>query len=340
MDTLQACKTIAEFKTKCNELQFEDIRGEQRYLVENKAKVDTNTLDTYPPDTPLKDCFPTEVIADGDCLPSCGNVFAFGTIHRVYEIRTRIVKELATHDEYYLNEDNLRKGHNDEKPVGHLLRAYAMYSEEYIPGVRLDQETIRVIFEHEAMKMAKPRTYMGMWQMMALSTVLQVPLHSVYPNLGNPVVRSDLNRKVKPRVSAGSTSEDALGIIWTSTRQDMNNTHWVPNHFEPLFSLGILDIPPPEEILGKYVLVHYEGRLYPGLVADVGSGEVLVDVIHAVGNRTHNCFFWPKSYTDKHWFECDSTLAIIPPPQLKTDSRHFEVDTSILDAALLKLRLM
>ena len=175
MDTLQACKTFDEFKTKCNELQFEDIRGEQRYLVENKLKVDTNTLDTYPPDTPLEDCFPTEVISDGHCLPSCGSVFAFGTILRVYEIRTRTVKELATHDEYYLNEDNLRKGYNDEKPVGHLLHAYAMYSEEYIPGVRLDQETIRVIFEHEAMKMANPRTYMAMWQMMALSTVLKSP---------------------------------------------------------------------------------------------------------------------------------------------------------------------
>ena len=300
----------------------------------------TPTLDTYPPDTPLKDCFPTEVIADGDCLPSCGSVFAIGTIPRVYEIRTHIVKELATHDEYYLNEDNLRKEYNDEKSVGHLLRAYAMYSEEYIPGVRLDQETIRVIFEHEATKMGKPRTYMGMWQMMVLLTVLQVSLHSAYPNLGNPVVRSDLNIKVKPRESAGSISEDALGIIWTSTRQDMNNIHWVPNHFEPLFSLGILDIPPPEEILGNYVLVYYEGRLYPGLVADVGSDEVLVDAMHAVVNRAHNRFFWPTTYTDKHRFECGSILAIIPPPQLKTDSRHFEVDASILDATLLKLRLM
>ena len=70
-----------------------------------------------------------------------------------------------------------------------------------LKGVRLDQETIRVIFEQEIMKMAKPKEYMGMWEMMALSSALQVPLYSVYPNLGNPVVRSDLNRKVEPRLS-------------------------------------------------------------------------------------------------------------------------------------------
>lgn len=86
--------------------------------------------------------------------------------------------------------------------------------DEYTPGVRLDQETIRVIFEHEVMKIAKPRTYMGIWQMIALSTVLQVPLHSVYPNLGNPVVRSDLNRKVKPRVKMPLASF-GQAHVWT-----------------------------------------------------------------------------------------------------------------------------
>ena len=115
----------------------------------------------------------------------------------------------------------------------------------------------------------------------------------------------------------------------------------MPNHCEPLVSLGIPDIPPPEEILGQHVLVHYEGRPYPGLVADVSSGQIYVDAMHAVGNRAQNCFFWPRMYSDKHWYEHDSILAIIPPPQLKKDSqRHFQVDEFIFGAVLLKLQLL
>jgi hypothetical protein len=59
--------------------------------------------------------------------------------------------------------------------------------------------------------------------------------------LGNPNVRPYLNRRVVPRL--GSCSKP-IYILWTSTRNDMTNEHWTPNHFVPLLPgyAGMIDV--------------------------------------------------------------------------------------------------
>lgn len=57
--------------------------------------------------------------------------------------------------------------------------------------------TVRVIediFEQEIMKVRKSKSFMGIWQMFALLSVLKRPIFSVYLKKGNPVVRKDLHR--------------------------------------------------------------------------------------------------------------------------------------------------
>jgi hypothetical protein len=84
------------------------------------------------------------------------------------------------------------------------------------------------------MHVRKPKPFMGIWQMFALSSVMRRPIFSVYPKRGNPVVRKDLHRRIEPREKI---SNKPLYIKWTSTRQDMTYTYWVPNHFVPVLQI-------------------------------------------------------------------------------------------------------
>ncbi|KAJ8300918.1 hypothetical protein KUTeg_022437 [Tegillarca granosa] len=83
------------------------------------------------------------------------------------------------------------------------------------------------------LKYDPPKTYMGMWQVLALSSVLKIPVFSIYPNKGNPSVRADLNRMVYPRLNR-EEDDRVASIMWTTTRLDMNDQNWIPNHFVPV----------------------------------------------------------------------------------------------------------
>lgn len=74
------------------------------------------------------------------------------------------------------------------------MKGYAMYSDDYITD-----DVIKEVYRREIMKITKEKTYMGIWQIHSLSTVLKIPIRSVYPELGNIQVRAHLNRIVYPR---------------------------------------------------------------------------------------------------------------------------------------------
>jgi hypothetical protein len=69
-----------------------------------------------------------------------------------------------------------------------------------------------------------------------LTSVLKMPVLSIYPEHGNPEVRARLNRMVYPR---DGRSDLKAQIVWTTTRMDMNNNHWIPKHFVPVLSIDI-----------------------------------------------------------------------------------------------------
>lgn len=55
----------------------------------------------------------------------------------------------------YLSDSNLKKGLNSARMDGHTKKAFAMYSNEYVPGNMLTDDTIQKIFEDEVMKITK-----------------------------------------------------------------------------------------------------------------------------------------------------------------------------------------
>ncbi|RUS85585.1 hypothetical protein EGW08_006668 [Elysia chlorotica] len=174
------------------------------------------------------------VRADGNCLPACGAVFAFGEDIKPKDIRIRIIEELVSNQNYYLDEKNLKKGYDKTSKDLEHIKAFAQYSDHIIPGQKLNAEVIKKLYEKEVMDICKDKSYMGIWQMFALATVLKMPIRRCYPSLGisSPtLVMKHLNRLILPRIQV---SNDEAAIMWTSTRLDVSPYNWVPNHFVPI----------------------------------------------------------------------------------------------------------
>ncbi|MES9906221.1 MAG: hypothetical protein ABW168_26520, partial [Sedimenticola sp.] len=282
-NTLKKCKTFDELQVQCQNIIQPPIHGGLRYILEDKLCVDVNSMDLCPSDIPGPiNQYPVIVKAEGDCLPACGSVFAFATEGHTDEMRVRIIVELATNVDYYLDENNLIKGLTEDVKQTDVKTSCAMYSDEYIPGVALNDTTIKDIFENEIMKIRKRKSFMGIWQVFGLASVLQMPIYSVYPVLGNPRVRKHLHRRIEPRVAS---TEDVAVIMWTTTRTDLTNTHWVPNHFVPVLPIGRVD--------GECEINHHEqlnsngdALIHPEVEIDETSDVATCDVGDSVALST------------------------------------------------------
>ena len=91
----------------------------------------------------------------------------------------------------------------------------------------------------------------------------------------------------------------------------------------------------PGDLLGRYVLVKYEEKPYPGIVVDVDESEVYVECMHRVGRSLKDCsFYWPKAVKDICWYEMENVLAVIPEPELK--NRKYFVNPELWNFALQK----
>ncbi|XP_052227670.1 uncharacterized protein LOC127842276 [Dreissena polymorpha] len=234
---IDKCKTFQALKRKVSDVQeiVKSCIPQDVCLYDNKLEVDFESVVDIPNDINLphgvKDLYPVKVRMDGNCLPSCGSVFAYGTPERCNELRSQIVKELTQNENFYLNDTNLQQGLGSNHRVRSLSSQFAQYSEYFIPGMNLNATIIRDIYRKETLSVTKDQAYMGIWQIFALASVIQTPIRSVYPQKGNVNVRHDLNRLILPRTQ---TSSEPVHIMWTSTRQDLLLEHWIPNHFVPL----------------------------------------------------------------------------------------------------------
>ncbi|CAC5383834.1 unnamed protein product [Mytilus coruscus] len=110
-----------------------------------------------------------------------------------------------------------------------------MFSEHYTPGERLTPLAVERVYTKEVLHICKKNTYMGIWQIFALRTVLKRKICSIYPKLGPDICQMTLNRMVEP---VGLITSDLCGIIWTTLRTDLTGGNWLPNHFVPLLPLA------------------------------------------------------------------------------------------------------
>ena len=230
---LNQCKTFDELKNQCKVFDLSPVEGKPRTILDNELRLDEKAMGLYPSDYD-NNVFPVIVRSDGDCLPGCGSVFVYGHDRNGDEMRVRIISELALHTNYYLDEDNLRKGFPSDGSEDSIKKTFAMFSADYIPDTVLTHEIIKQVLEKEIMSISKPRSFMGLWQMFGLASVLQMPIFSVYPILGENFYRKHMHRLIVPRITS---TRHTASIMWTSTRDDMVPINWKPNHFVPVLPI-------------------------------------------------------------------------------------------------------
>jgi hypothetical protein len=73
----------------------------------------------------------------------------------------------------YLDQNYLSKGINMTDHAAKLpTTTYSMFSDYYMPRSKLSASEIERIFDLEVKAITHPKTYMGIWQMFALASIL------------------------------------------------------------------------------------------------------------------------------------------------------------------------
>lgn len=475
LQILGRCSSFEELTARCQEIHqvcetFTLHYDYEASIMNTGLPVDEYALEIYPTDTPQHSVlYPVNVKADGNCLPYAGSIHRFGNQNCGKEMRVRMIIEAVLNKSLYLSQDFLEQGL--QKKQKKLAQTFALYSDEYFGSNTLNEKEVENIYKREMMKITKNSSYMGIWQLFSLASVLGRAIFSIYPCKGNVNVRRDLHRLIEPRVKK---SMSRCYIMWSSTRSDMTNDNWVPNHFVAVLPIEIeylgnitmqrekliemrklekeakyqerstelpvktkatfedkekkqkvsreedmeekqeekqrlpkeedmekkqelpkeedreekmevpkeedvkekkeeergvpkeedmeekqdvpkeeenqnqklntsldsantppAEVPPPAELLGRYVLVKYEEKPYPGIVVDVDESEVYVQCMHSVCKSQENIwFYWPKTIKDICWYEMENVLAVIPEPELK--NRKYFVQTDLWNYAVQK----
>ncbi|WAR15508.1 hypothetical protein MAR_005613 [Mya arenaria] len=115
LQNLNLCQTFDEIKHHLQTIpEIEvSVKADEINVYQTKLEVDIESVVDIPDDLKMpdyvEDLYAVEVNTNGNCLPSCGSVYAFGNPDRPEEIRTRIIKELLEKESYYLNNENLVK---------------------------------------------------------------------------------------------------------------------------------------------------------------------------------------------------------------------------------------
>jgi len=168
--------------------------------------------------------YPSNILGDGNCLPRCGSLLAYGSQNYHAEIRLRIAIELILYEDLYTDDDYLSRGLKGQK----LTAAAVAQMSDFFVQQKLTPTVVKRIYHREINQILKMNKYMGVWQLFAMSSVLQMRIQSMYPQLGTAAINRDLNRMILPRQQ--ETNEIGY-ILWSSTRADMKEEYWNPNHF-------------------------------------------------------------------------------------------------------------
>lgn len=197
------------------------------------STVDEAAVNLMPSDVPHlpSNSWPIMIVGDGNCLPRCGSLLAYGSEAYHLEIRLRVALELILHKECYLDSEYLSRGLSGGQKM--TPEQIAHVSESYL-GQHLTPSVVAQIFSKEINQTLKQGEYMGIWQLFALSSVLGKPIFSVYPHRGNINQRQEMHRLILPREG---TVRDPVFVMWSSCREEMPMEYWIPNHFVVLLPM-------------------------------------------------------------------------------------------------------
>ncbi|CAG2250372.1 unnamed protein product [Mytilus edulis] len=239
LQELQRCADYDILLALCTQLdeefkQIEIVINEDTNIVSNNLVVDRDASNLFPKlrlqTTKFVNYLPVVVYGDGNCLPRSISTLVFGNENNFKEIRARITVEMCINAELYLKNENLIKGNSfPKKDASYLLNTYIMFLEQYTPGDRLTRNVIRRLYEEEVLNSCKNGSWMGIWELLAVSSVLKCEIMSVYPDVHTDVVpRTVLHRRILPLKEQEGLYSISAAVMWSSTRNDGFINHFVP----------------------------------------------------------------------------------------------------------------
>lgn len=212
-------------------------------------EIDWNTHSIYPEDAP-PDLWPKAIAGDGNCLFRSASVIAYGNESHHIEMRLRTSIELLTNLEYYLNTNSMFN--SDDNLLLFWLANFSASNELSYLNMHIASNCRTVLMDCITQALTL-NTWVGFWHVIALASVLGVPLRSVYPSSSvgisnNSNVRYVLNRTIFPR---SPITDDTKTIMWTST-QIKTNSMWTPNHFVPCLQYVVHPVNNTDLMLSSY----------------------------------------------------------------------------------------
>lgn len=95
--SIMACQSYEDLEIVADPLQLSPIseKTPDVTITTHKRTVDKASMSLVPNDDGLENLFPCLIYGDGNCLPRCGSLFAYGTENKHLDIRARIVLHLV-----------------------------------------------------------------------------------------------------------------------------------------------------------------------------------------------------------------------------------------------------
>jgi hypothetical protein len=142
----------------------------------------------------------------------------------------------------YLDSQHLVLGTDLPPEETKYKECLTLFSSAELPGGLVTPQVIEDAYGQVTIQSIQKGSYMDMWSLFALASVMGCRIKSVYP--GPPLVRSTtirqtLNRLVYPRVERTST---VAAVLW-SRSSDKEVPLWTPNHFVPLLPMVTSNTP-------------------------------------------------------------------------------------------------
>ena len=220
LTAMEECTDFKELEKLCQELERDmpPLKPRIPSSFTSNDIIDNIAQSEIPVDSP-RSLIATFTIGDGNCMSRASSQAYFNDDRFHLEIRTRLVIEGVVHKNSYLSDDCLERGATYIHGNADLPTVFTMFSEYYTPGQKLTEDSIACIYCLEIHSIAKVGTFMGLWQLAQVASVLGVPVHSIYPVRGESSVRNDFNRSFYPRDYTNCThDEDPVVIMWTGLR--------------------------------------------------------------------------------------------------------------------------
>lgn len=128
-------------------------------------------------------------------------------------------------------------------------------------------------------------------------------------------------------MTRGKISYRNVSCLCRSGDRILNCTCFSPQSFEFDATNPIEITDDDSRIPGRYCIVLYDDRLYPGIIKRVHEHSMEIDCMRPVGR---NRFCWPTP-RDISWYPEGDVLSVIPEPVLNECRRpYFTVDEDIL----------